>query len=600
MLAYFDPSKELSIQCDASGQGLGAALLQEGRPLAYASRALSDTETRYATIEKEMLAIVFALEKWHQYTFGRPLTVYSDHKPLEAIMKKPLDRAPKRLQGMLVRALAYDIKVQYLKGNDMFLADTLSRASLPYTSVNDQEEFEIINALKYLVVPDARIREIHQHTNDDLALQLLKQTIQEGWPDHQSALPPLVVPYFSIRDELAVTDGLVFRGERLVIPKSLRSQIKKDIHCGHQGIESCLQRAREHVFWPGMNKEGKEWIQTCEACREFEQTPCKETLLSHEIPDSPWQKIATDLFTFKNKEYLVTVCYRSNFWEVDRLYNTKSSTVIKKLKAHLARYGIPKQLVTDNGPQFVSDEFRKFTESWGIEHTTTSPHHSQANGKCEAAVKVAKRMLRKTTKSGEDQYLALLNIRNVPTQGVDSSPAQRLFGRRTRTLLPTTQSLLKPRNPVNPESIHLRSNQERQAKYYNRTARDLPILKPGDTVRMKPFALGQKSWDKAHVTKRLDERSYEVQSAGTTFRRNRQHLVKTRQPTQFEQSVRDQATPNETHDQQTSSNTRTSVAQTRPERTRLRPSPHRPLARQKNVIPPLASNRTERRVHHTL
>ena len=590
VLAYFDPSKELSIQCDASGQGLGAALLQEGRPLAYASRALSDTETRYATIEKEMLAIVFALEKWHQYTFGRPLTVYSDHKPLEAIMKKPLDRAPKRLQGMLVRALAYDIKVQYLKGNDMFLADTLSRASLPYTSVNDQEEFEIINALKYLVMPDARIREIRQHTNDDLALQLLKQTIQEGCPDHQSALPLLVVPYFSIRDELAVTDDLVFRGERLVIPKSLRSQIKKDIHCGHQGIQSCLRRALEHVFWPGMNKEVKEWIQTCEACREFEQTPCKETLISHETPDSPWQKIATDLFTFKNKEYLVTVCYRSNFWEVDRLYNTKSSTVIKKLKAHLARYGIPKQLVTDNGPQFVSDEFRKFTESWGIEHTTTSPHHSQANGKCEAAVKVAKRMLRKTTKSGEDQYLALLNIRNVPTQGVDSSPAQRLFGRRTRTLLPTTQSLLKPRNPVNPESIHLRSNQERQAKYYNRTARDLPILKPGDTVRMKPFALGQKSWDKAHVTKRLDERSYEVQSAGTTFRRNRQHLVKTRQPTQFEQSVRDQATPNEIHDQQTSSNTRTSVAQTRPERTRLRPSPHRSLAGQKNVIPPLASH----------
>ena len=100
---------------------------------------------------------------------------------------------------------------------------------------------------------------------------------------------------------------------------------------------------------------------------------------------------------------------------------------------------------------------------------------------------------------------------------------------------------------------------------------------------MKPFALGQKSWDKAHVTKRLDERSYEVQSAGTTFRRNRQHLVKTRQPTQFEQPVRDQATPNEIHDQQTSSNTRTCVAQ-------LRPSPHRSLAGQKNVIPPLASH----------
>ena len=180
MLAYFDPAKELSIQCDASGQGLGAALLQEGRPLAYASRALSDTETRYATIEKEMLAIVFSLEKWHQYTFGRPVVVYSDHKPLEAITKKPLDRAPKRLQGMLVRALAYDIKVQYLNGKEMFLADTLSRAFLPKASDDGQEEFETINALTYLVMPDERIREIRQHTSGDPALQQLKRTIQEG------------------------------------------------------------------------------------------------------------------------------------------------------------------------------------------------------------------------------------------------------------------------------------------------------------------------------------------------------------------------------------------------------------------------------------
>ena len=159
-----------------------------------------------------------------------------------------------------------------------------------------------------------------------------------------------------------------------------------------------------------MNEELKEWIQTCETWREFEQTHCKETLMSHEIPDRPWEKIAADLFTYRDKEYLITVCYKSNFWELDLLYDTKSSTVIKKLKAHLARYGVPKQLVSDNGPQFVSKEFHKFTKSWGIEHTTTSPHHSKANGKVESAEKVAKRMLRKTTKSGEDQYLALLNI----------------------------------------------------------------------------------------------------------------------------------------------------------------------------------------------
>ena len=194
MLAYFDPSKSLSIQCDASGQGLGAALLQDGEPLAYASRALSEAETRYATIEKEMPAIVFSLEKWQQYTFGRPVTVYSDHKPLASIVKKPLDRAPTRLQGMLMCTLAYDIEVRYLHGKEMYLADTLSIAHLPKASDCGQEEFETINALSYLIMPEEKIREIRQYTNDDTSLQQLKCVIQEGWPADEKSLPPLVTP----------------------------------------------------------------------------------------------------------------------------------------------------------------------------------------------------------------------------------------------------------------------------------------------------------------------------------------------------------------------------------------------------------------------
>ena len=137
-----------------------------------------------------MLAIVFAPEKCHQYTFGRPVTVYSDHKLLESITKKPLDRASKRLQGMLMRALAYDIEESYRNGKEMYLAGTLSRAHLSRPSDCWQEEFETINALSFLVMPEEKIHEIRRYTGKDNSLQQLKRITQEGWPSDQSSLPP--------------------------------------------------------------------------------------------------------------------------------------------------------------------------------------------------------------------------------------------------------------------------------------------------------------------------------------------------------------------------------------------------------------------------
>jgi hypothetical protein len=133
ILAYYDPQKKLVLQCDASNKGLGATLLQDGKPIAYKSRSLTDTETRYATIEKEMLAVIWGLEKFHQYTYGRSVLVKSDHKPLEAIVKKPLNKAPKRLQNMLLRSQNYIYTIEWQKGENQYIADMLSRASLPNT-----------------------------------------------------------------------------------------------------------------------------------------------------------------------------------------------------------------------------------------------------------------------------------------------------------------------------------------------------------------------------------------------------------------------------------------------------------------------------------
>jgi hypothetical protein len=130
ILKYYQPCEELTLQCDASEKGLGAVISQNGQPLAFASRALSRAEVNYAQIEKELLAVLFGLEKFRQYTYGRPVRVQSDHKPLESIMKKPLHMAPRRLQRMLLRLQGYDIDVVYRRGKNMELSDTLSRAMI--------------------------------------------------------------------------------------------------------------------------------------------------------------------------------------------------------------------------------------------------------------------------------------------------------------------------------------------------------------------------------------------------------------------------------------------------------------------------------------
>ena len=148
---------------------------------------------------------------------------------------------------MLLRALAYDIEVHYLEGKRMFIADTLSRAYLPIDKEQDATEFEVIHAVQYLPMRDDVIQDIRDSTEQDSTLQVVKSVIQQGWP-HKCDVPHPAMPYYHFRDELAVTDGLLFRGERLVIPHAMRSQIKKDIHLRHSGIEGCLRRAREYVY----------------------------------------------------------------------------------------------------------------------------------------------------------------------------------------------------------------------------------------------------------------------------------------------------------------------------------------------------------------
>lgn len=194
VLRYYDPKKPLTLTVDASSKGLGAALVQEGQPIAYGSRALTKSQQNYAQIEKEALAISYGCTKFHQYVFGRHVLVESDHKPLQSIFRKPLYQAPARLQSLLLTLQRYDLEVVYKPGKTMFIADTLSRAFINETKEQLMPDVEV-NSISYLPISPEQYERFQQATQDDLDLQTLQAVVKSGWPDTKENLPKSTYPY---------------------------------------------------------------------------------------------------------------------------------------------------------------------------------------------------------------------------------------------------------------------------------------------------------------------------------------------------------------------------------------------------------------------
>ncbi|PFX16514.1 Retrovirus-related Pol polyprotein from transposon 17.6 [Stylophora pistillata] len=379
VLKFFTPNEPVDGEGDASEKGIGVALMQEGQPVTYASRSLTKAKQNYSQIEKELLAEVFGMEHNHQYVYGRKVTLWTDHKPLEIIAKKPLAAAPKRLQRLMMRLTQYDVEIKYRRDPEMYLADTLSRAYLPQEHHPEKadQEVERIHSVNFLSISEPQIQEILEETAKEPVLQTLKATIPNGWPSQRKELPPELHEYFKVKDELATQDDIIFKGPKCVIPKSLRLKIKEKLHQSHIGIQG--------------------------------------------LP-----------------------VYFSDYFEIDELHKSKTGgTVIGKLKKRFATHGIPDTFHSDNGPPFSS------------------------------------------------------NWRNTPTEGMKSSPAQRMFSRRTRTLLPTSKKLLKPQLVTDVRERKLQRKED-QTRYYNQNVKELSSLVKGNVVRMKPQASdGKQRWTKA-------------------------------------------------------------------------------------------------------
>uniref|UniRef100_A0A8C6NRG0 Gypsy retrotransposon integrase-like protein 1 n=1 Tax=Nothobranchius furzeri TaxID=105023 RepID=A0A8C6NRG0_NOTFU len=355
-------------------------------------------------------------------------------------------------------------------------------------------------------------------------MQLLKDRIMKGWPGERSAVHKDVLAYWTFRDEITFTSGLVFKGAKIIVPKQLRQEMLEKIHESHLGMIKCKERARDILYWPNMSTHIEKMVSQCAACNENRNSNPKEPLLSHPIPTRPWEKVGTDLFNHNGSEFLLCVDYFSKFPNILKLTETTSRGVIVAMKSIFARHGIPDVVVSDNGPQYASAEFKEFAKRWEFKHITSSPTHAQSNGQAERMVRTIKNLLKKSENGKGDPYISLLEYRNTPMEGVGLSPAQMLIGWRFKSKLPTSTLLLTP-GGVDTIQQRLKKRQEKQKIYFDRRTRTMPDLYDGEKIRMQRG----ETWQPAVVLhKHQQPRSFVVRTSdGREYRRNRKHLLKT-------------------------------------------------------------------------
>lgn len=438
---------------------------------------------------------------------------------------------------MLLRFQRYHLRVVYKQGKDLHVADFLSRTAQPNTQHAQMqtpatiyamglttEDLQRVDHLADTNISTATLESIRTATLKDPLCCALLTHILKGWPTATQAVAPELQPFWMYKEELTTDANLIFKANRVLIPDALKLEFLQKIHSMHSGIEGSLRKARETVFWPGLTRDVQTYVSNCDTCNTLRWKQPKETLTAHQIPSLPWSKLGMDLFALNGTHYLISVDYYSDYWELDELSDTTASTVIECCKCQFSRHGIPNIVITDNGPPFSSMDFQTFSTVWDFKHLTSSPYHSQSNGKAESAVKIAKTLLRKAAHAGDDRWKAVPAWRNTPTEGLNSSPVQRLQSRRTRTLLPSHPSLLKP--VVIQGVLPCKLARVTASKWrYDQHAHDKPMIMQGDTVRvlLRPNE-PSRSWSLGICTNQLGDRSYEVLVQDKVYRHSRRHI----------------------------------------------------------------------------
>ena len=445
ILAYYNPRKETVLQTDASMKGLGACLLQDQKPVYFASKTLTETQHGYVAIENESLAVAWAMEKFHHFLYTSHFILETDQKPLEAILSKSLNQATPRLQRILIRTFPYVFTVRYIPGTTNQLVDCLSHLGHQKDAIK-LPKLHVNQIIKQLPARCDSLQQLRVATQADDELAILKHTIMQGWPRTIKQVPPELQLYWTFREELSIEDGLILKGTRIVIPSKQCQAILKQIHKGHLGLNKCKLRGKETVYWPRLNTELEDLVLNCQLCLKYSTAKHKldpSLALGQEVPLYPWTKLATDISYFEEASYLLIVDYTSHYPVVCKLTSMAGQHIASNFKMICSEYGWPETIVSDNGPCYTSEIFTNLMIEYTVNHITSSHHYLQSNGLAEKYVQIVKNLFYKAKEEGKDLYKCLMVYCNTPLSSNLQSPMQILASRSARSNLPMSQCCQK-------------------------------------------------------------------------------------------------------------------------------------------------------------
>jgi transposase InsO family protein len=518
LLVHFNPELPIVVAADSSSYGIGAVLSHviDGaeRPVLFTSRTLNKAERNYSQLEREALALVFALKQFHYYVYGTKFTLKTDHKPLLGIFG-PSKLIPSMASGRIIRwclmLQAYRFDLVHTSGKLLGNADFLSRLPLPNDCSTSPVPAEWVDLVNFVDSTPVTARQIAEMTKKDPQLSKVMGFCLHGWPGHVEADD--LLPYWRRRSELSLQSDCVLWGTRVVVPERARKALLTELHSGHTGSTRMKQLARSYFWWPNLDADIEGISATCSHCLENRSSPPATDIHPWSWPDIPWHRLHIDYAGPMHGYYFLVIVDATTKWA--EIYKTKSitsATTIQFLRSAFSRFGIPVTVVSDNAPNFTSSEFIGYLESMGIRHVTTAVYSPYSNGAAERMVRTFKEGMRHLKGEDVQKFIEqfLFRYRVTPHTTTGRSPAELMFGRKARTIF----DLLHPAGDVKAKV------QAKQLQMSQRVKPRPEIFAPGEHVIVKMFGRGPK-WQSAVITKPLGAVMYLCKlQDGTTVRRH--------------------------------------------------------------------------------